>query len=95
MKIKLSVALLSMCGLTAIVPPQAHAFDGMFMAARDAVQQDRREVRQARRAKRVEQQEQPAEQIKSEDEYRHESQRGYGYGYERRHREGNDGRGRR
>jgi hypothetical protein len=95
MKISLGVALLSVCGLTAIVPAQARMFDGLFLSARDSVQQDRREARQSRRAKRAEQQEQPAEQGQGEQEYRHEPRRGYGYGYERRHRDENDGRGRR
>ena len=95
MKFELSVVLLSVCGLTAIVPVQARAFDGTFLAAQEAELQDRRDDRPGRRAKRVEQQEQQAEQVRSGKEPRHESERGYGYGYERRNYERNDGRGRR
>lgn len=97
MKSKLSIVLLSLIGLTAIVPVQAHAFDGVFLAGRDAERYDRREVRMERRAKRPEALEQQAEPARSEQEYG--AERGYGYGYERRHVERNinrnDGRGRR
>jgi hypothetical protein len=91
MKLKASVVLLSVCGLTAMMPVQAHEFDGVLFAARDSYQQDRRDERQARKAKRAEQQERQAEQAKAEPE----PERGYGYGYERRHSDKNDGRSRR
>jgi hypothetical protein len=91
MRPKLNVLLLSICGLAAALPVQVRAFDGVFLADRESAQQDRREARQARRAKKLEQQEQQAEPVKQE---KRESERGYGYGYERRQYEGNDGRGR-
>lgn len=92
MRLKLNVLLLSICGLGAGLPVQSHAFDGVYLADRESAQQDRRDARQARRAKRLEQQQQ-AEPVRQE---RRESERGYGYGYERRrHLEEDGGRGRR
>jgi hypothetical protein len=92
MRLKLSVLLLSICGLSAVLPAQVHAFDGVYLADREGARQDRRDAREARRAKRGEQQEQRAEPIGQE---RRGSERGYGYGYERRRYEEDDSRGRR
>ena len=92
MRLKLNVLLLSICGLGVGLPLQSHAFDGVYLADRESAQQDRRDARQARRDKRLEQQQQ-AEPVRQE---RREPERGYGYGYERRHyRQDDGGRGRR
>jgi hypothetical protein len=93
MQLNLNVVLLSVCGLAAVVPVQAQASDGWFVAARETAQQDRRDARQARKAKKAEQQNQQDEQVRNAEE--HESERGYGYGYERRTYERVDERGRR
>ena len=92
MRLKLNVLLLSICSLGASLPVQVHAFDGVFLADREAAQQDRRDARQARRAKRFDRQEQQAEPVRQE---RREPERGYGYGYERRRHEDDDARDRR
>ena len=92
MRLKLSVLLLSICGLSAFLPVQVHAFDGVFLVDRESAQQARRDARQARRARRVERQEQQAGPVRRD---RRETERGYGYGYERRHYEEDDARGRR
>lgn len=93
MKFKLSVALLSLCGLTAGLPARADAFDSPFMVARESAQRDWRDAEQARRANKRQQQEQSAEEARARRE--RESERSYGYGYERRTFERDDVRGRR
>ena len=92
MRLKLNVLLLSICGLSAFLPVQVHAFDGGYLAYRESAQQDRWDARQARREKRPERQAQPAEPVRQD---RRGADRGYGYGYERRHRDEYDSRGRR
>jgi hypothetical protein len=91
MRLKLNVLLLSICGLSAFLPVQVHAFDGVYLVDRESAQQDRQDPRQARRARRLERPEQQAQPVRE----RREFERGYGYGYERRRHEEDDARGRR
>jgi hypothetical protein len=93
MKLKACVVLLGLCGLTTSMRAPAREFDGLLFAERDSAQQDLRDVRRMRKAKRLESQERQAESPKAERKA--ESLRGYGYGYERRRLERNNGRNRR